>query len=409
MAASGVRHPGPAGDPGPAEPAEPAHTAGRPRFPGVAELLRRKSTGLPVFCYYPQRVRNAVADFVRLFPGQVLYALKANPDPDLIRWVLEGGVSGFDVASIAEIELARAALPGGLCAYNHPVKPRESIRRAWRDFGVREFVVDHGAELDKLFDEAASDVTVQVRVATHGTGAAVGFSDKFGAAPDDAAALLRRIVERGARPALAMHVGWQTTDPQAFANGIRTLAQVSQAAGLRPDYLNVGGGFPSVLMPPGRTLKDYMDAIAAAAGREFGGGAGAPPPLRCEPGSALVTSGGAVLTQVLLVKESSAGSAAAVYLNDGLYGALAELIHSKIQPPTRVLAPDGEERGGPLRRCRVFGPTCDGYDASPAPFDLPQSTREGDWLLLDGMGAYSAPLITNFNGMGEHEFAVIGD
>lgn len=361
-------------------------------------MLRHKSTGAPVVCYFPHRVRSAAEQFVSLFPGEVLYAVKANPDPEVVRWVVEGGVRGFDAASLAEIALVRGILPEGRCSYNHPVKSRDSIRRAYRDFGVREFVVDHAAELEKLFEEAGADITVQVRVVTPNSSATVPFSDKFGAAPAEAAALLHRVTERGANAALTMHVGWQTTDPQAYANGIRTCAQVSATAGLRPEYVNAGGGFPSVLMPRGRTLKDFVDAIAAASTREF---SGSPPPLRCEPGSALVTSGGAVLTQVLLMKD------AAVYLNDGIYGALAELIHSKVQPPTRVLTRDGEERNGPTRRYRVFGPTCDGFDESPAPFELPIGTREGDWLLLEQMGAYSAPLITNFNGLGEHEFAII--
>jgi ornithine decarboxylase len=360
-------------------------------------LLRHKNTEKPVFCFFPHRVRSAVEQFVSLFPGEVLYAVKANPDPELVQWVVEGGVRGFDAASIAEIALVRGILPEGRCSYNHPVKSRDSIRRAYRDFGVREFVVDHAAELEKLFDEAGADITVQVRVATPNSGAAVGFSEKFGAAPADAAPLMRQVTERGASVALTMHVGWQTTDPRAYANGIRTLAQVSDAAAIRPEYLNVGGGFPSVLMPPQRTLKDFVDAIATASSAEFSSA----PRLRCEPGSALVTSGGAVLAQVLLMKD------AAVYLNDGIYGALAELIHSKVQPPTRVLTRDGEERTGPTRRYRVFGPTCDGFDESPAPFELPLGTRERDWLLLEDMGAYSAPLITNFNGLGEHEFAII--
>jgi ornithine decarboxylase len=368
-------------------------------YPSLDDLLRHKNTETPVFCYFPHRVRRAVEEFVRLFPGEVLYAVKANPDPELVRWVVEGGVRGFDVASVAEIEVARGILPEGRFAYNHPVKSRDSMRRAYRDFGVREFVVDHAAELEKLFEETGTDITVQVRVATSNAAAAVCLSGKFGASAAAAAVLMRRVSERGARVALTMHVGWQTTDPQAYANGIRTFAEVSKAADVLPAYLNVGGGFPSVLMPRHRTLKDFIDAILAASVREFGD---SPPALTCEPGSALVTSGGVVLTQVLLVKD------AAVYLNDGIYGALAELIHSKIQPPTRVLAGDGQQRIGPTRRYRVFGPTCDATDESPAPFELPIGTREGDWLLLEDMGAYSAALITNFNGLGGHEFAIIG-
>src|SRR5215470_15452652 len=174
------------------------HTMPRARYPSVADLLRHKNTETPVFCYFPHRVRSSVEQFVRLFPGEVLYAVKANPDPDLVRWIVQGGVRGFDAASVAEIELVRGIHPEGRCSYNHPVKSRDSIRRAYRDFGVREFVVDHAAELEKLFQEAGADITVQVRVATPNSAATVGFSEKFGAAPADAAALMHRVIERGA-------------------------------------------------------------------------------------------------------------------------------------------------------------------------------------------------------------------
>ena len=125
--------------------------------------------------------------------------------------------------------------------------------------------------------------------------------------------------------------------------------------------------------------------------------------LRCEPGSALAHPGGGVLTQVILVRDD------AVFLNDGVYGALAELIHSRIQPPLRVLTPAGELVRGEARAFAVFGPTCDSWDAVPVPFMLPATIREGDWLDLSMMGAYSNILITDFNGMGEHEYAIIDE
>jgi ornithine decarboxylase len=370
----------------------------RPSYASVAQLLRHKSTDLPVFCYCPQRVRTAVREFCALFPGEVLYAVKANPDREVLGWVIEGGVSAFDTASLAEMALVRGLLPEARCAYNHPIKSRQAIAAAYREWQVRDFVVDHERELEKVFECAGAGIVVQVRVATPNEAAAVSFNEKFGAAPEPAAALLKMIVARGATPALAMHVGWQTTDPAAYANGIRLLAAVAARAGVRPAYVNVGGGFPSVLMPRGLRLEDFFAAIAAAHAEAFARPA---IPLRCEPGSALVTTGGAVLTQVLLIKEH------AVYLNDGVYGALAELLHSKIQPPTRVLTPSGMERVGSARQFKVFGPTCDSYDVIPVPFTLPADTTEGDWLLLDSMGAYSASLITDFNGLGAHEFAII--
>ena len=47
---------------------------------------------------------------------------------------------------------------------------------------------------------------------------------------------------------------------------------------------------------------------------------------------------------------------------------------------------------------KVFGPTCDSNDVLGAPFLLPADTREGDWIEVDMMGAYSLSMRTRFNG-----------
>ena len=370
----------------------------RARYSDVSQLLRQKTDDLPVFCFLPHRIQAAAQRFRAGFPGKVLYAVKANPDRDVLGWLAQAGIDAFDTASIPEITLARSVVSNAHCAYNHPIKPRASLIAAYRDWGIRDFVVDHAAELQKLFQELDSDIVVQVRVATPNSKARVSFNEKFGASPTEAASLLRAVQKHGAIPALTMHVGWQTVDPQAFGAAVRLLANVAAEAGVRPCYLNVGGGFPSLLMPSHLRIEDFFEAISSAHASEA---ALTGVPLRCEPGSALVTTGGGVLTQVLLIKEQS------MYLNDGIYGALAELLHSKVQPPTHVYARDGERRSGALRSFRTFGPTCDSFDASPVPFEVPASTREGDWLYLESMGAYSAPLITDFNGLGAHDFAIL--
>jgi ornithine decarboxylase len=368
-------------------------------FSSIEELVRAKTTDLPVMCLLPEGARAAAREFVQGFPGEVLYAVKANPERRLLGWLLEGGVAGFDAASIAEIGLVRACAPKAGCYFNHPVKPRRSIAQAYREHGVRDFVVDHAGELDKVLEEAGRDVTVEVRIAADSQQARVTFGAKFGAAPADAVALLRAVKARGAAPAICMHVGYQTANPAAFEAGMNLAASVMREAAVAAAYLNVGGGFPSVLMPRGRHLRDFFARIRAA--READATL-ARLPLKCEPGSALAHPAAAVLAQVLAVNRGR------VYLNDGVYGALFELLHTRIQPPTRILAPDGTERDGAQESFTVFGPTCDSYDTIPVPFTLPAAVREGDWLVLAQMGAYSSAAITDFNGLGAHETAVIG-
>lgn len=365
----------------------------------IEDLIKGKTDDLPVFCFFPERAREAARTFARAFPGELLYAVKANPDPRLLRWLLEGGVTGFDTASIAEIELVRAVAPAAGCYYNHPVKPRRSIVEAYRRFGVRDFVIDHASELDKVLEEVGADLTIEVRVASDNPHARVNFASKFGATAQDAVELLRAVKERGAVPAVCMHVGYQTTDPAAYASGIRLMADVAQDAGVAIRYMNVGGGFPSVLMPRGMHLQDFFAAVrtAYAADTRLAG-----IPLKCEPGSALAHPSGAVLALVLAVNRGR------VYLNDGVYGALSELPFTRVQPPSTVFTPAAARRGGPLRQFTVFGPTCDSVDAIPVPFSLPGDVSEGDWLLLENTGAYSSATMTDFNGLGKHDFAVIG-
>jgi ornithine decarboxylase len=367
-------------------------------FDSLPQLLQRKTTDLPVFCFYPQRFRTAAQHFVAHFPGEVLYAVKANSHPEVLRWLVEGGIRAFDTASIAEIELARRILPGAHCSYNHPVKSRAAIVAAYRDHGIRDFVVDHPAELDKLTAEVGTDIFVQVRVAASNPHATISFNSKFGASSEQAITLLRAVCDRGMTPAVSTHIGYQTTDPEAYVQALQLIAQLVASAGIRPAYINLGGGFPSILMPKGLVLDDFFTAIARAHAAQSGI---AQVPLRCEPGSALTHAGGSVLTQVLLVKDNS------IFVNDGLYGALAEFIHTKVQPPTRVLSSAGVERQGNPARYTVFGPTCDSYDVLPVSFTLPATIREGDWLDLAMMGAYSNVLITDFNGLGAHEYALV--
>jgi ornithine decarboxylase len=371
-------------------------------FTSVEALLRAKTSDAPVFCFLPQRLRAVARHFVERFPGEVLYAVKANPDPDVLRWLSQGGVRAFDTASVGEIALARSVVPDAACSFNHPVKTRAAIAEAYVRWGIRDFVVDHERELDKLVHTvgALAGLVIQVRVAAPNPHATISFNAKFGAEPGEAVALLRAVRERGATPAISTHLGYQTTDPSAFAHGLRLIAGVAAEAGVRPAYVNLGGGFPSVLMPKGGSLDDYFDAISRTRAAEP---TLAQVPLRCEPGSALAHPGGAVLAQVLLVKRD------AIYLNDGIYGALSELMHTRVQPPTRVLMPGGAPRAGAVRPFTVFGPTCDSYDTLPPRFDLPETIAEGDWLYLDRMGAYSSILITDFNGLGAHEFAVIDE
>src|SRR5690606_19516312 len=133
------------------------------------------------------------------------------------------------------------------------------------EYGVRDFVVDHGNELAKVVEHAGGDAIVQVRLATPPASAAFDLSTKFGAGEDEAVELLRAVHALGRGAALSFHVGSQCRDPQAYATAVRLAARVVRAAAVPITYLNVGGGFPAPYgdgeLPPLRAfLKSIRDS-----------------------------------------------------------------------------------------------------------------------------------------------------
>ena len=108
------------------------------------DLVRERSPERPVALVRQGTVAVAARWFQENFKGDVLYAVKANPSPWVIKTLVENGVTGFDVASIPEIELVAEHAPGSRMAFMHPVKSRASISAAYFDHGVRTFSFEIG-------------------------------------------------------------------------------------------------------------------------------------------------------------------------------------------------------------------------------------------------------------------------
>jgi ornithine decarboxylase len=370
----------------------------KPRhFASAVEAVSSLKPQQPLMCLCPDVFRAEARRFVTGFPGDVHYAVKANPYPGILHWLAEGGVKGFDVASIAEIEMVRREMgQGAHLAFNHPVKSRADIDTAYRVHGVRDFVVDHEKELAKLTEICGRDVTVQVRIAKANPDSEVDLNAKFGCDGQTAAHLMRQASALGFDVALAMHVGWQSREPKAWAEAIAMGAGAAAAAGVTLKYANLGGGYPSVLMPQGRTLEDFFEVIRAAKAEHLPGTG-----FNCEPGSALVWRGCETVAQVVLRKDDR------VYLNDGVYGSMAELKYTRVSPPHLALSADGSSLEGKQKPFTICGPTCDSVDMLPVQVELPDTVEEGDYVIFGWMGAYSNALLTTFNGLGALDYATV--
>lgn len=340
--------------------------------------------------------------------ADVFYAVKANPSRWVIEALVEAGVAGFDVASLAEIELVRSVSENARLAFMHPVKSRGAITKAYFDHGVRTFSLDCHEELQKILDATggAPDLNLVVRMAVSADGAAYTLSGKFGVSADQAPSLLlatRQAVKDGLM-GVSFHVGSQCMRPSAYEAAMAQVGRAISRAGVFVDIVDVGGGFPSVypgMVPP--DMQEYADAIHRGFNEMP---VSETTELWCEPGRALVAESSSVLCRVDLKKGD------ALYLNDGSYGSLFDATHSRWPFPTRLVRPDSINGGGStaeLKPFRFYGPTCDSIDHMPGPFWLPADINEGDFIEIGMLGAYGVAMSTGFNGYGEHELAGVED
>ncbi|HEY0959968.1 MAG TPA: type III PLP-dependent enzyme, partial [Novosphingobium sp.] len=79
--------------------------------PDASAVVRDLAPDEPVILNRPHAAARAARFFAQKFPGKSLYAVKANPSPDLLKVLWDSGITHYDVASIAEVRLVRATLP----------------------------------------------------------------------------------------------------------------------------------------------------------------------------------------------------------------------------------------------------------------------------------------------------------
>jgi ornithine decarboxylase len=361
------------------------------QHPDASSVVRALAPDEPVILNRPQAAARAARFFVEKFPGKSLYAVKANPSPDLLKVLWAAGVTHFDVASIAEVRLVRATLPEAVLCFMHPVKSRMAIAEAYAVHGVRTFSLDSQDELDKIVaaTNGAQDLALCVRLRVSSEYSELSLASKFGVDLADAAPLLQATRQVADSLGICFHVGSQAMTPFAYVQAMERVRAAIVDASVTVDIIDVGGGFPSIypgMEPP--PLEDFFGAIHRAAESlpvSYSS------ELWCEPGRALCAEYNSLVVKV----ERRRGDE--LYINDGAYGALYDAAHMGWRFPVRCLTPDRAETGADYA---FYGPTCDDADFMEGPFNLPIDVQPGDYIEIGMLGAYGAAMKTAFNGFG---------
>ncbi|HVF93322.1 MAG TPA: type III PLP-dependent enzyme [Sphingomonas sp.] len=365
---------------------------------GLANTLRPVE---PVTIIRPHAAARAARFFVEKFPGRSMYAVKANPSPDLLQILWDNGITHYDVASIAEVRLVARTLPEAVLCFMHPVKAEEAIREAYFTHGVRVFSLDSMEELDKITRATldATDLTLCVRLRVSSEHSKLSLASKFGVAPHEAKPLLFAARQAADALGICFHVGSQAMTPEAYANAMERVRAAIVEAAVTVDVIDVGGGFPSVypgMEPPPleryfETIHRSFESLPISYSAE----------LWAEPGRALCAEYSSVLVRV----ERRRGNE--LYINDGAYGALFDAAHIGWRFPVTLLRePESTVRDHPFS---FYGPTCDDMDHMAGPFLLPADVQVGDYIEIGMLGAYGSAMRTAFNGFGSEQTAILTD
>ena len=361
------------------------------KFESVDKIVNELKPVNPIYCIRKNSINTACNWFNKNFPGKVLYAVKTNPHEEVIKEIKNSGIDKFDIASIEEIKIIKKIVPDAECFYMNTIKSREHIREAYFNYNIKNFALDTKDELLKIIEatDNAQDLNLFVRISISNEHAEIDLSKKFGALSSEVLGLFRLTKAHCAKIGLSFHVGSQCMHPISYTKGIGEMGNIIKKTNIIPDFINIGGGFPTIypdLRP--QSLNNYIFEIKKALNNLK---LEKQPVLMCEPGRALVAESGSTIVKVVLRKKQK------LYINDGTYGSLFDAGFPNIVFPARMIQ-NGRIISKKLTAFNFYGPTCDSMDYMKGPFILPNNIKENDYIELGQLGAYGITFRTKFNG-----------
>ncbi|MFH0834220.1 MAG: type III PLP-dependent enzyme [Patescibacteria group bacterium] len=329
--------------------------------------------------------------------AKIFYAIKANPNPEVLKLLAKKG-SNFDAATIFEInKLLDLGISADRISFGNTIKKEADIELAFQK-GVRIFVTDSFDDLQKI-GRRAPGAKIFFRLITEGSGADWPLSRKFGAHPDMLYDLIVEAKKLGLEPfGISFHVGSQQRHIGQWDNAIaqvKYLFSIAQREGVSLQAINLGGGFPAKYLQPTQKLKSYAKEIKRFLKKNFGTKM---PEIFIEPGRSIAGDAGILVSEVITIAKKSASSDFNwVFVDIGKFGGLIETTDEAIKYP--IFA---EQQSEKMQEVILAGPTCDSVDILYENFKyhLPENLKAGDRIYFLSTGAYTTSYSAiEFNGI----------
>jgi ornithine decarboxylase len=357
----------------------------------VLKFIDRENPGTPVLLMDREKIKEKTGLIGSGIAGsRGFYAMKANPDPEVVRFVHEQGM-GFEIASEGELRVLQdmGVEPDNIITSN-PVKS-ESFLRAAAAYGIRHYAFDSPAEVDKMAASVPS-AKLFVRLSVPNEGSDWPLSRKFGVEVDEAVGLMRYAAGKGLRPVgITFHVGSQCLSKYNWNTALykaKTLWDMCEAEGMRLETLNIGGGYPVSYTRSVVAIQEIEGNIDRLVKDHFPPGTG----LFIEPGRAVVGDAGVLVVSV--IGKALRRNEHWLSLDAGVFNGLMESVGGI----TYAFIPeDTGKRKRSSRSYVVAGPSCDSFDVIQREVRLPEP-ETGDLMLILSAGAYTTAYASEFNG-----------
>jgi len=379
-----------------------------------------QKNGTPLLIIDHKKIRENYREFKKRLPKiQIYYAIKANPEPEIIKTLYNEG-SSFDVASISELRLVldtltpllqrdSISLPDFIwkkIIYANPVKSSDSLPEL--DIYKPLLTYDSLEEMKKIkFNCPNAGLLLRIKISDNGS--LVKFSNKFGIEPEKATELIEETIKSGLIvEGISFHVGSQCNNFENYIKALESIARIFKEIELRGykigeigtrgdpiKQIDIGGGFPvryngneKLFSELAKLLNKGFDKLFSEENVD----------ILAEPGRFLVANAGTLITKVILAKRLT--KIPCYHIDDGIYHTFSAVIYDHLEPKLQAIK-DGEKT-----ECYVFGPTCDGLDELSKNEYIHNTSKillpkldEGDLIYQENIGAYSNASSTNFNGM----------
>lgn len=366
---------------------------------GMALADVAKQVGTPVYVYSAAKLRDQFRRYDKStagVPHTICYAVKANTNLAVINAFARLG-AGADITSGGELyKSLKAGVPAEKIVYSGVGKTEPEIAMAL-DAGIRMFNVESVAELHALDRIARSKrkrapiafrVNPDVDPQTHPKISTGMKKAKFGVAISEVVKYYREAAQMEGVEVVGIdcHIGSQLTTLDPLRDALRRLKPLLETlreSGMNIRYLDFGGGLGVVYSnetPP--SVEEY----AAMVLEEIKGWN---VHLILEPGRNLVANAGALVTEVLYLKEEHKS----FIIVDA---AMNDLVRPAMYDSYMTIVP--VRRGGrPAMIADVVGPICETGDRFAADREI-ERPEAGDLLAILGAGAYGFAMASTYNG-----------